>query len=552
MKRRIFIGFTLLVAAFVLVAVLVTGNLVRTVARKQLLDQVVQEAEQISQELVGKDPRQALAGLISSSRVTLVASDGAVLFDNWADGELDNHADRPELAAAAREGSGSAIRYSDTTNSTAVYYAQRLEDGTLLRVAAPERLARGLAQGVAPFLVIAFLLLMALLLLFANIILDRLIKPIVSIDLDHPEDAVVYDELLPLVKRIDQQNKHTMAQMDALEARRMELNTLVNGMHEGFVAMSLKDEIILINPSACSMLGVTEDQALGKGLPAINRSPVILKVLEELRSLGTADGLLEKDGRVYMLLANRIQGRSGAILLLSDQTDKLQAEDMRKRFTANVSHELRTPLTTICGYAELLDKGMVKSEDAGQFYGVILRESKRMLTLVEDILRLSKLDEGHLAGQKAAVNLHEVAKAVSQSLELMADERKVHLSYEGTDAWVLGDATLLDELCSNLIDNAIKYNVENGSVKVRVTNCAQAILTVTDTGIGIEKEHQPRVFERFYRTDKSRSKATGGTGLGLSIVKHAAEFHKAKITLQSQVGQGTSITVVFPALRAQS
>ena len=337
--------------------------------------------------------------------------------------------------------------------------------------------------------------------------------------------------------------------MEALEARRLELNTLLDGMHEGFIALGAREEIILINPSACRMLGVNGEQAVGRQLPEINRGAVILSLLEDLRRNGAAEGLLEKDGRFYQLSANRIQGRSGSVLLLSDQTYKMEGESMRKQFTANVSHELRTPLTTICGYAELLDKGMVKPEDTGRFYSLIHHESSRMLALVEDILRLSRLDEGHLNARKQPVNLHEVARSVSQSLELHADEKGVSLSYEGGDAYVLGDATLLSELISNLIDNAIKYNVDKGSVKVEVTNGERAVLTVSDTGIGIEPEHRERVFERFYRTDNSRSKGTGGTGLGLSIVKHAAEFHKAKITLKSEPGKGTVISVAFPPLK---
>ena len=231
---------------------------------------------------------------------------------------------------------------------------------------------------------------------------------------------------------------------------------------------------------------------------------------------------------------------------MSDQTEKLAGEAMRKRFTANVSHELRTPLTTICGYTELLENGMVKAEDAQGIYNLIHKESSRMLDLVEDILRLSRLDEGNLTGKREKVNLCETAASACQLLSLAAQEKGVKVNFTGEDAFVLGDPVLLGELCSNLLDNAIKYNVDNGSVDVRVTAGANTVLTVSDTGIGIEPEHQPHVFERFYRTDNCRSKSTGGTGLGLSIVKHAAEYHKAKVELMSKPGQGTRVTVVFP------
>ena len=247
-----------------------------------------------------------------------------------------------------------------------------------------------------------------------------------------------------------------------------------------------------------------------------------------------------------------LQNRRGAVLLFSDQTEQLKGEEMRKNFTANVSHELRTPLTTICGYAELLKNNMVKGEDLEQFYGLIHRESSRLLTLVEDILRLSKLDEGHPGGQRQKVNLYEVVRAVCRTYELPASERGIALHFSGEPAFVLGDATLLDELAGNLVDNAIKYNVDGGKVEVSVTAGPQVLLKVRDTGIGIAPEHQSRVFERFYRTDTSRSKATGGTGLGLSIVKHAAEYHGAKITLRSQLGQGTAITVAFPPIQEEA
>ena len=300
------------------------------------------------------------------------------------------------------------------------------------------------------------------------------------------------------------------------------------------------------NPAACRILNVKPQQACNRLLTELNRSLVIIRLLNDLDKKGIANGVLEKEGRHYLLTANRIQGRPDSVLLMSDQTEKLAGEAMRKRFTANVSHELRTPLTTICGYTELLENGMVKAEDAQGIYNLIHKESSRMLDLVEDILRLSRLDEGNLTGKREKVNLCETAASACQLLSLAAQEKGVKVNFTGEDAFVLGDPVLLGELCSNLLDNAIKYNVDNGSVDVRVTAGANTVLTVSDTGIGIEPEHQPHVFERFYRTDNCRSKSTGGTGLGLSIVKHAAEYHKAKVELMSKPGQGTRVTVVFP------
>lgn len=547
MRKRIYLGVVVFVVVFGVMASLLSAAVVSTVSMDQLSSQLSEEALLIQRRMDEQGALNALENLVTVSRVTYIQPDGKVLFDNWVEDIQENHLERPEVRQALKTGYGKAVRYSRTVRAQSVYLAVRLEDGNVLRLAAPERIARQIVSGVAPFIIFGMIILILLSLPVINYFSARLLRPLLSIDLDHPEDAPVSEELLPLIRRIDQQNRQCKVQMDALAARQQELDALLNGMHEGFIALGQNDEIILINPSACVMLGIDREKALGRLMPEINRSAVILEMLEKLRRTGSAEGMLEKDGRSYFLSASRLENLRGAVVLFSDQTDKVQGEAMRKRFTGNVSHELRTPLTTIMGYAEMLEKGMVKQEDLGQFYHLIHRESSRMLALVEDILRLSRLDEGYLSGKHEKVSLYETAKAACQSLELFAFERGIRLSFSGEEAFILGDATLLGELCSNLIDNAIKYNTENGSVLVHVQGGRQAVLTVKDTGIGIAPEHQSKVFERFYRTDTSRSKATGGTGLGLSIVKHAAEYHHGKITLNSQVGEGTAITVAFPA-----
>ena len=552
MKRKIMLGFIALILAFGMAAVLLAAAVVTSVAREQLSTQLAQESKLIATYLGDWGDAAKLEEVFTRSRVTLIAPDGTVLFDNWTNEPLDNHMDRPEILQALTNGQGSAVRYSDTTRTTAIYAATLLEDGNILRVAAPERIARGIATSVAPWLIFGLVIVLLVVVLFANFLGDKLIAPILAIDPDHPEEVVVYDELLPLIRRIDAQNRHNRAQMEALEARRLELNALLDGMQEGFIALSDRHEVSLINPAACRILEVKPEQAHKRLLTELNRSLVIIRLLDDLEKEGVATGVLEKSGRHYLLAANRIQGRPGSVLLMSDQTEKLAGEAMRKRFTANVSHELRTPLTTIFGYAELLEKGMVKEEDAPGIYQLIHKESSRMLDLVEDILRLSSLDEGYLTGKHEKVNLRETADAACRMLSLAAQERGVKVTLSGEDAFVLGDPVLLGELLSNLLDNAIKYNVENGSVDVRVTAGANTVLSVSDTGIGIEPEHQLHVFERFYRTDNCRSKSTGGTGLGLSIVKHAAEYHKAKVDLISRPGQGTRVTVVFPSYSEDS
>jgi len=545
-KRNILITVVAVILLFAVAAGLLAAAVLKSVAREQLISHVQRERDVILTRLKGQDPAPALKDVVSASRVTLIAPDGQVLYDNVVDALLENHLLRPEVQDALHQGTGSAIRYSDTTRSTAVYVASRLADGSVLRVAAPERIARGVASGVAPWVIFGLLALVIVSVVLSSLMVDRLVKPVLEINLDQPEESRIYEELLPLVRRISEQNQNAKKQLAALEAKNQEQSALLLGMQEGFIALNDKEQVILINESACQMLGVAREEALGQQLVAICRDPVMMAGLEALRTSGRAQGVMKKDGRSYVLNANRIEGRQDAVLLLDDQTEKLEGEEMRKRFTANVSHELRTPLTTICGYGEMLEAGMVAEADRERFYRNIQQESKRMLALVEDILRLSRLDEGALSARREQVNLKAVAERACQSLAQAARDKGLTLTCEGEDAFVLGDETLLFELCGNLIDNAIKYNVKDGRVAVSVTGGHQARLTVKDSGIGIAREHQPHVFERFYRTDTSRSKATGGTGLGLSIVKHAAEFHQAAIKLHSNPGEGTEIIVTFP------
>lgn len=552
MKKRIFIIYLALVLVFALAATLLASTIVLSVARNNLITRLQTEALQIENAIKERGLDAVLEGLISPSRVTLIRPDGSVAYDSWANEPLENHADRPEIKDAQNEGTGVTVRYSQTTKSTAIYVTRAQADGNVLRVAAAERVARGIANSMLPWLIFGLVLLVIFSAVFARYFSGRLLRPITGIDLAKPEEAVVYDELLPLVKKLDEQNRENLAQLAQLEASRQELKTLLEGMHEGFIALNDKGAITLMNPSAQRMLGVKAEDARGRLLMEINRSQAMIDLLSALQEQGSGEGMLQMDGKSYQLFASRIDGTQSAVLIISDQTEKTAGEAMRQRFTANVSHELRTPLTTIRGCAELLVNDMVKPEDQAQFYQKIHQESQRMLTLVEDILRLSSLDEGYLKGLSEQVNLYQVARESCQTLELLAQEKGITLSLTGEDAQVLGDAALLGELCTNLIDNAIKYNKEHGRVDVQVENTPLgAKLTVSDDGIGMSKEHQEHVFERFYRVDKSRSKETGGTGLGLSIVKHAAEVHRAKISLESEDGQGTKIVVGFPAVQKE-
>lgn len=547
MRKRIFFGFIALIVLFGTLSAVLVSSIISTVIPQQVQNRLNEEMTLLTTRMAQVPEAEAIESLISTSRITHIAADGTVLFDSKSAEPLLNHADREEIQEALKTGSGSAVRYSDTMRANMIYVAKRMADGSVMRLAAPERASFEMADSMMPWLVFGTIGLVIFCLPLAVWFSNLLMKPILQIDLDRPEDSVVYDEVMPLVRRIDEQAKLNREQMAALERRRQELDTLLSGMNEGFIALDKSQRILMINPSACRILGIDQDQALNKTLPEVNRSPEMLSLLEQLAADGCASGMMKKDHRSYLLSASQVERREGAVLLISDQTDKVEGEAMRKRFTANVSHELRTPLTTICGYAETIDKGMVKPEDIPGFNATILREGRRMMSLVEDILRLSQLDEGLPQGKRERVSLLEAAKAACESLKPLAKDKKVSLSLEGEEVHLNGDPDLLQEMCINLVDNAIKYNTEGGEVKVSVQPLVdEAILSVADSGIGIEKEHQTRIFERFYRTDSSRSKATGGTGLGLSIVKHAAEYHGAKISLDSIPGQGTTIRLSFP------
>lgn len=548
MRKRIFISFIALIIAFGGLSSALVASIMSSVIPQQVMNRLRSESDLLIKRMKDKGAEAAFDQLLSTSRVTYIAGDGTVLFDSEGRGDMDNHAGRSEVRQAADSGSGSAVRYSKTLKANLIYVATRLPDGSILRLAASERASLEMAGSMLPWQIFGTVALILLSLPLAAFLTSRLVKPILRIDLDNPDESLVYDELMPLVRRIDEQARLNRQQMEALNDRRQELDALLGGMNEGFVAIDPDHRIIMINHSACDMLGVDREWALGKTIPEVNRRQEMLALLDELEAKGSAQGMMARGGRSYLLSVSRVESGRGSVLLISDQTDKVEGEAMRKRFTANVSHELRTPLTTICGYAEMIEKGMVKPGDIPAFNGIILKESKRMLTLVEDILRLSKLDEGFPRGARDKVALDEVARSVCESLQPQAREKEVSLHFEGEAVLVTGDRTLLDELCMNLIDNAIKYNQPGGQVKVSTASRdGRVILTVADTGIGIAPEHQAHIFERFYRSDKSRSKATGGTGLGLSIVKHAAEYHKATISLDSMPATGTTISVSFPA-----
>ena len=499
-------------------------------------------------ELDGMD---YLNGLHTTSRVTWVAADGTVLYDNEADAStMENHADREEIREALTSETGTAQRFSSTLSEQTLYVTQRLSDGTVIRLASAQKTVGLLLISMIQPILIILVLSLLLSAVLASRLSKGLIKPILSLDLEHPEDCETYDELTPLLSRLKRQNDTIQQQMNLLKQRQTEFAALTDNMSEGFLLLDRQGHVLSHNSGALRLLGVEEPEGEVNVL-VLNREEPFRQAVDEALSGKRSQQMLHLNGRYCKLLANPVlaDGKpAGAVLVLLDVTEQEQRDELRREFTANVSHELKTPLTSISGIAEIMQSGMVKPEDIQSFAGDIYQEAQRLIALVEDIIRLSRLDEGAESLEREPVNLLSVAQDVARRLDSAAQKAGVTLKVMGLSVEVRGIPSVLDEMVYNLCDNAIKYNRPGGTVNVTVAPAddGSAEVTVKDTGIGIPVEDQSRVFERFYRVDKSHSKEIGGTGLGLSIVKHGASLHGAQIHMDSQVGRGTSVQLLFP------
>ena len=483
-------------------------------------------------------------------RITWIDKKGKVLFDNKTDASsMENHLEREEVRQAVENGYGKSSRYSETLTEKSLYSAKKLSDGSIVRLSVSQYSVLTLFLGMLrPVLIIA-LLAVVLALLLAYRLSKNIVTPLNKLNLDSPLSNKVYEELSPLLKRMDAQQRQLKHQSEELKRKREEFETATENMSEGLIILNEKGVILNLNRAAAKMLGLSED-SVGKDIFS-EKTSVNLKEPTQIALSGKnkEEVFALRDGNCQ-LIANPVStdGKvTGAALLVLDVTEKERAEQMRREFTANVSHELKTPLQTISGYAELLANGMVADKDKTAFSEKIYAEAQRMIRLIEDIIKLSNLDEGAVELTRETVDLYVTAENTVRSLLPAAKKANVTLSLKGENAEIYGIPQLLTAVVYNLCDNAIKYNKDGGTVFVSVKNNAENIvLSVRDTGIGIPKEQQERIFERFYRVDKSHSKEVGGTGLGLSIVKHAAKLHDAKITLESEVGKGTGITVIFP------
>ena len=512
---------------------------------RQLHDELSVAAAAV--ELGGADYLAQLSG--EHCRMTWIAPDGTVLYDTSADAaQMENHLDREEVRAALDTGAGSSSRYSVTLLQKTVYCARRLADGTVLRLSVSRATMGALLLGAFQPILLVVLLMLGLSGFLAGRLSKRIVEPLNTLDLEHPLDNDTYEELSPLLRRIDRQRRQIDAQLAELRRRTDEFAQITAGMNEGLVLLDDKGMVLSINPAAQSLFGAT-DACIGQDFLTVDREHTMSLALHSAMETGHGEVLAERSGREYRFDFSRIdsQGKTvGAVLLAFDMTEQAFAESRRREFTANVSHELKTPLQGIIGSVELLESGMVKPEDAPRFLGHIRTEAQRLVTLIGDIIRLSELDEGGELPMET-VDLLPVVQEAAESLRTAAEQKSVIIAVSGESVCVTGVRRLLYEVIYNLCDNAVKYNVEGGRVEVCVAAEGDtACVTVCDTGIGIPLEHQDRVFERFYRVDKSHSKESGGTGLGLSIVKHAVAYHHGTVELQSEVGHGTKITVRLP------
>lgn len=598
-KRKIYWNLCLVALLTMVVSALITTLLLCQDLQTQMRQAVMTEVRYLesAMEVSGKDYLVHLKSRgdgNSINRITWVDENGSVLYDSYADSEsLENHKDRPEIAAALKNGRGESVRTSRTLAEQTYYYAARLTDGSVIRVASTTKSALATVFHTVPIMIAMAILIVLGVLILAEFQTKRIIAPINQMNPDDPQAGDVYDELAPLVRRLEKQKETIRQQMEILKEKQEEFSAITENMREGFLVVDSKGDVMSYNKSALKLLGIPEGEegmlsrhgnaaweehtdpgkegALSQDLPAnsqntgthndaerhkanvniisINRSENFRRVVDEALKGSHCEEMLDVGNRHYQIIANPVaesEERSGAVVVILDVTEQQGREELRREFTANVSHELKTPLTSISGYAEIMMNGMVQPADMGRFSGKIYKEAQRLITLVGDIIRLSQLDEEKVQMEKSPVDLHLLASDVVKRLQDVAKKNQVTLMLTGKPTVVNGNPQILDEMIYNLCDNAIKYNKPFGEVEVNVAMIKDhPVLTVEDDGIGIPPEDQERIFERFYRVDKSHSRQIGGTGLGLSIVKHGAIYHKAKVELKSALGEGTTVRITF-------
>ena len=549
MKKRIFLSICFASLISVLLSSVFIGGVIYRNSENEIKTEIRNEAFYLAHtlEFIGCDTAYlSETGENVSNRITLIDTDGTVLYDNYAEeNDMTNHMSRPEVADAAANGTGEAVRHSNTVGEKTYYYAVRLSDGTIVRIANTSKTVYGVIRNAVGWIILISILVLIVAVVIAYLLSRSIIKPINNLNIDSPLSNNTYEELSPLLRRMDKQNAEIASKIRILKEKQNELDYITSSMSEGLVIFSETGNILSANASAGRILkGQTEGSYL-----MLSRDADYISCVESALKGKASTKKMKTENKVYSLSASPVANESkdyAAVLFIVDITDRELAEQMRREFTANVSHELKTPLTSILGYAEIISNGIAKPEDINGFAGRIYSEASRLMTLIQDIIHLSRLDEGELRHEFEKVNLSEVCKKAVNDLSEKAKAAKITLNEDIDDIVINGYEPVLYEIVFNLCDNAIIYNKPEGSVSVSLkSDSSKAILTVSDTGIGIAPEHQARIFERFYRVDKSRSKETGGTGLGLSIVKHGAMLHDAEIAISSKPDKGTSISITF-------
>lgn len=554
MNKKIFRSSLLTVCLVLVATIVLIMGLLFHFFEKQIQTELANEAGFLAQALENEgagyfdgfdNKNNRIAG---NNRITWIDKNGTVLFDSRADAsELDNHADRDEIKTAMKEGKGMSTRYSKTLTEKTVNYAIRLSDGSILRVSTEQYTVVTILMGMLqPVLFIMFVALILTLVLSARVS-KAIIEPINRLDLEMPENNDTYEELTPLLRKIADQKETIGEQLADARKKQKEFNLITENMSEGFLVIDADANLLTYNSAALNLLEIT---------PPADRSVLLFCRAKEFRSVISdvlsgikAENMMVRDERSYSLIANPVFEKEaviGAVVVILDITEREKRDALRQEFTANVSHELKTPLTSISGFAELMKAGNVPENDVIDFSESIYDEAQRLITLVNDIIKISELDGQSIPYEKEMVDLYELSNEVIERLEKEADKKNITFHLIGGRAEIIGVHKILEEMLYNLCDNAIKYNKENGMVDVIVNQTQNGVnVIVRDNGIGIPISHQDRVFERFYRVDKSHSKKVGGTGLGLAIVKHGALYHHAKLSLESTVDVGTVVTIAF-------
>lgn len=548
MTKKIFRSITAVAMTVLLASLLLATTFLHSYFNQSQVNQLKEELSLVAKSVddVGIEYFDNFDS--SLFRFTLISPNGTVLYDSQVDAnEMDNHLEREEIAEALKDGKGSSARYSSTLTERTFYEATRLENGNVLRVSINQVTVGALVLGMLPAICAIILVSVVVAIIMSNKMATSIVKPLNELNLDQPTNNNAYEELAPILTKLHKQHKQIDSQLSMLKEKSDELNQIMASMNEGLVLLDKKGNVLSMNDAAKKLFGI-EHIPVGRDFLTVDRSPEMNRAIKKAYDGKHSEFRETRNGSEYQFILNRTESEGktiGLVILCLDVTDAALAEQNRKEFTANVSHELKTPLQSIIGCAELLENGLVKPEDTSHFIGNIKNEATRLVSLINDIIRLSQLDEDSEIATES-VDLIEVANEVAEVLSASAAKKQVQISVNGDSCTINGVRRYLYEILYNLCDNAIRYNNAGGEVDVSVKRDGEnTVVSVSDTGIGIPPEHHSRIFERFYRVDKSHSKETGGTGLGLSIVKHAVAYHHGKLKLDSTPGKGTTITITF-------